>query len=123
MTLSALIAIAFFGSAQGVLVVDAEHLSVKSKLLDLARAETGLNLSDSTTLESRLVSVGAHCHAANYRFFLVWDGEPRTAKPDDEAVELLCRRPASSQSWRCKVEVKLRSELLDLQLTESLCDA
>lgn len=120
---SALIILVFFGSAQGVLVVDAEHLATKSELLELARAETGLELPDSTTSESRLVSVETECVAANYRFFLNWDGESQTAKPDDEVVELLCRKAARNQPWRCKIEVKRRGELFDLELTESLCDA
>ena len=105
------------------MVVDAEHLATKYELLKLARAETGLKLPDSTTTESRLVSIETECVAANNRFFPNWDGDSQTAKPDDEAVELLCRKPARNQSWRCKIEVKRRSELLDLELTESLCDA
>jgi hypothetical protein len=118
---STLIGLVFLVSTEWVLVIDAEHLSTKSDLLELARAETGLELLDSTTSESRLVSVGPGCDAANYRFFLTWDGEALTAKPDDEAVELLCRKATRNQPWRCKVEIKRRSDLLDLELTESIC--
>ncbi len=119
----ALLTIAFSMSTQAVLVIDAEHVRVKSQLIEIARAETGIDISDSATTESRLISVGSSCHAANYRFFLEWDGEASTAHADDEAVEVLCSKTEQAQDWRCAVEVKHRTELLALESTEALCDA
>ena len=119
----ALITIAFSISTQPVLVIDSEHLRVKSQLIEIAREATGINIPDSVTTESRLISVGSNCHAANYRFFLKWNGEASKAHADDEAVEVLCSKTHQKEDWRCAVEVKQRAELLPLESTEALCDA
>ncbi len=110
-------------SARFILADSRLHHDLQLRFAYLVEERTGIENVETMTLESRVIEVGDRCRWAHYRFFPKWDGDLRTAVPDDEVIEVICHQPPNSDDWSCSVEVKIRESLLKLQLTDSVCGA
>lgn len=89
----------------------------------IAEAVTGLSDISSMIMAARLVEVGDECRLAHYRFFPKWDGDARSALPDDEVIEVLCRKSPENSDWSCSVKEITRDELSYLTPPDVSCDA
>ena len=84
-----------------------------SRLLfaSLAEKATGISGISLMVADSRTLEVGDQCRWTHYRFFLSWDGDRRTARQDDQLIEVLCYQENGDTEWSCSVNEIVREKL------------
>lgn len=109
-------------SIQRIPVNSRDYLQVRHYLARIAEQETGVPNVEAMVDHSRLVSIGSVCRLANYRFYPTWNGDPDTARSDDEVIDVSCNQPINSKDWNCTVQITKRAELRSLDDLEAQCD-